>query len=97
MLGAMAAIPLPGISPSRAAAERLQAALLEEERIEVPVDPWPVAAALATGEAPQAVLLRISAQRYNTADEYAALAEALARRLGSPSSPRSLLGRLRRG
>jgi selenocysteine lyase/cysteine desulfurase len=97
MLAAMAAIPLPGISPTRAAADRLQAALLDEERIEVPVYPWPVPAAVASGEAPQAVLLRISAQRYNTADEYAALAEALAKRLGTPSSPRSLLGRLRRG
>jgi isopenicillin-N epimerase len=97
MLAAMAAIPLPGISPTRAAADRLQAALLDEERIEVPVYPWPVPAAIESGDTPRAVLLRISAQRYNTADEYAALAEALARRLGSPSSPRSLLGRLRRG
>jgi hypothetical protein len=61
------------------------------------VIPWPGPAALEAGDGPQAVLLRISAQRYNTADEYGALAEALARRLQAPSSPRSLLGRLRRG
>ena len=96
MLGAMASIPLPGLSPSRAAAERLQAALLDEDRIEVPVFTWPVPAAIPPGAAPAEVVLRISAQLYNRPDEYTALAESLARRLRAPSSPRSLLGRLRR-
>jgi isopenicillin-N epimerase len=97
MLGAMASIPLPGVTPTRAAAERLQATLYDEDRIEVPVIPFPVPAAREPGAGPASVLLRISAQRYNRADEYAALAEALAARLKSTSSPRSLLGRLRRG
>ncbi len=96
MLAAMASIPLPGLSPSRAAAERLQAALLDEDRIEVPVFTWPVPAAIPPGAAPAEVVLRISAQLYNRPDEYTALAESLARRLRAPSSPRSLLGRLRR-
>jgi hypothetical protein len=93
----MASIPLPGISPTRAAAERLQASLYEEDRIEVPVFPWPVPAAIDPGTGPRSVLVRISAQRYNTADEYAALAASLVRRLRMPASPRALLGRLRRG
>jgi isopenicillin-N epimerase len=97
MLGAMAAIPLPGLAPSEAAAERLRTTLYEEEAIEVPVMTWPVRGALAPGDGPAAVLVRISAQRYNTPDEYAALADALVRRLLAPSSPRSLLGRIRRG
>ncbi len=45
MLGSMAAVPLPGIAVTRAAAERLQAELLEEDRIEVPVMLFPVRAA----------------------------------------------------
>jgi len=97
MLGSMASIPLPGLAPTRVAAERLQMDLFDEQRIEVPVFTFPVPAALAPGEAPAHVLLRISAQRYNQADEYAALADALVSRLRRPSSPRSLLGRLRRG
>jgi isopenicillin-N epimerase len=97
MLGAMASIPLPGLAPTPAAADRLQSDLFEEERIEVPVFAFPVPAAIVPGSVPSSVLLRISAQRYNQADEYVALADALVRRLKGPSSPRSLLGRLRRG
>ena len=97
MLGAMASIPLPGLAATQPAAERLQAALYDEDRIEVPVLTWPVAAAIPEGERPRAVIVRISAQRYNTPDEYSALGEALARRLREHGSPRSLLGRLRRG
>ena len=95
MLGSMAAIPLPGIAPTRAAAQRLQAELFDEDRIEVPIIPFPVTAAL-DGGGPAQVLVRISAQVYNQPDEYVALAESLARRLKA-SGPRSLLGRLRRG
>ena len=97
MLGAMASIPLPHLAPGAAAAERLQAALYAEDRIEVPVLTFPVAGALEGGTGPASVLIRISAQRYNHPDEYAWLAERLAARLMGPSSPRSLLGRLRRG
>ena len=67
MIGSMAAVPLPGLAPTRAAAERLQAALFDEERIEVPITIFPVAAALAGGAGPEQALVRISAQRYNTA------------------------------
>ncbi len=97
MLGAMAAIPLPGLAPTRGAAERLQAALFDEDRIEVPIIPFPVPAALEAGGEPEALLVRVSAQRYNRPEEYAFLAQTLARRLRSRSSPRALLGRLRRG
>ena len=83
--------------PTQAAADRLQAALFDEDRIEVPVIAWPVQAALAAGAGPAAVLVRISAQRYNLPEEYTALAESLARRLRSPAALRSLMGRLRRG
>jgi len=95
MLGSMAAVPLPGIAPTRAAAQRLQAELFDEDRIEVPIIPFPVPAALDVG-GPTQVLVRISAQAYNRPDEYVALAETLAGRLKA-SGPRSLLGRLRRG
>ena len=97
MLGAMAAVPLPGIAPTRAAARALQAALFEEERIEVPVFAFPVPAALPEGAGPSTAILRISAQQYNRREEYEALATTLARRLRAARSPRSLLGRLRRG
>lgn len=97
MLGSMAAIPLPGIAPSREAAERLQASLFDEDRIEVAIVPFPVPAALEGGGGPEQILVRVSAQRYNQPEEYSALAESLARRLSGRSSPRSLLGRLRRG
>ena len=97
MLGSMASIPLPGLAPTPAAAERLQTALFVEDRIEVPVLPFPVAAAREPDAAPGSILVRVSAQRYNRPEEYERLADALVRRLGSRSSPRTLLGRLRRG
>ena len=98
MLGSMAAIPLPGLAPTGPAAARLQAALYDEDRIEVPIIAWPVAAARGPGDGPAAALVRISAQRYNHLDEYTRLAEILARRLGEPQEHglRSLMGRLRR-
>ena len=80
----------------RSAAERLQAQLFDEDRIEVPVFPFPVPAAAAPGGSPSAALIRVSAQRYNVAEEYDALAASVARRLREASSPRSLLGWLRR-
>jgi len=97
MLGAMAAVPLPGLAPTRAAAQRLQAELFDEDRIEVPIMAFPVPAAIEDGAGPTLILVRISAQAYNYPDEYVALAESLARRVRASSSPRSLLGRLRRG
>jgi len=97
MLGSMAAVPLPGIAATFAATRTLQAALFDEDRIEVPVYPFPVPAALPAGGAQSTAILRVSAQRYNRPEEYEALAASLARRLRAASSPRSLLGRLRRG
>lgn len=97
MLGSMASIPLPGLAPTAAAADRLQTALFDEDQIEVPVMAWPVPAAVPPDEGPAALLVRVSAQQYNRLDEYVALADSLARRLKGPSRPRSLLGRLRRG
>ncbi len=96
MLGSMAAIPLPGLAATREATRRLHDQLFDEERIEAPVFPFPVPAALEPGAAPTCAILRISAQRYNQPGEYAALATALATRLLGPAKPRSLLGRLRR-
>ena len=97
MLGSMASVPLPGIAVTRAAAERLQAELLDEDRIEVPIVAFPVRAATDDGSGPAQLLVRISAQAYNRPSEYDALAAALAKRLRTASGPRSLLGRLRRG
>ncbi len=97
MLGAMAAVPLPDVAPTEAAARQLQAALFDEDRIEVPVLSYPVRAAIPPDGGPSQTLVRISAQRYNRPEEYEWLAERLAARVRSARSPRSLLGRLRRG
>jgi isopenicillin-N epimerase len=95
MLGSMAAIPLPSLSPTPEAAQRLQAALFDEDRIEVPVITFPVKAACQPGGGPATALVRISAQRYNRPEEYVALAARLAARVRGARSARSLLGRLR--
>jgi isopenicillin-N epimerase len=97
MLGSMAAVPLLGIAPTQAATKALQAALFDDDRIEVPVFPFPVPAALPPEGVPASAILRVSAQRYNLPEEYEALAAILAKRVWAASSPRSLLGRLRRG
>jgi isopenicillin-N epimerase len=71
MLGSMAAVPLPDGSESDAPAlygDPLQDKLLFDHGIEVPLVPWPH---------PPKRLLRISAQLYNTMDEYEKLAAAL--------------------
>jgi hypothetical protein len=83
------------VSPTPAAAQRLQAALFDEDRIEVPVLTFPVAAACQPGGGPTTAIVRISAQRYNRSSEYTALATGLADRVRAPRSARSLLGRLR--
>jgi isopenicillin-N epimerase len=79
MLGSMAAIPLPE-PMDEDASERPIWSLAEEERIEVPIGPFPVRAARAEGAPPSATLLRISAQRYNEPEDYERLADALLRR-----------------
>jgi isopenicillin-N epimerase len=82
MVGSMAGIALPTSSGllEDGAAEALTISLAEDDRIEVPVGPFPVRAARSPGAGPTAPLLRISAQRYNEPADYGRLAEALARR-----------------
>lgn len=77
MIGTLVAFPLPdGASAAPPSsplyADSLQDELLARYRIEVPVVPWP---------APPKRLIRISAQLYNSADQYRKLGEAL-RELG---------------
>ena len=72
MIGSLAALPLPDGSsePPRSAlyADPLQEVLLAEHRIEVPIVPWP---------RPPKRLIRISAQLYNSEEEYRRLSGAL--------------------
>ena len=72
MIGSMASIPLgPGSGPDpdlRLHQDAMQAPLLEEWGIEVPVIPWPE---------PPKRLVRLSAQRYNSIGEYERLGAAL--------------------
>jgi isopenicillin-N epimerase len=78
MIGALAAVPLPPSPPdtpppvSALYADPLQDRLFAGG-IEVPIVPWP---------APPARLVRISAQLYNSIDDYDALASALLTCLG---------------
>jgi isopenicillin-N epimerase len=71
MIGSMAAMPLPdgsaNIAPSLYG-DPLQDALLFEHGIEVPIVPWP---------RPGNRVLRVSAQLYNSIDDYEKLADAL--------------------
>jgi isopenicillin-N epimerase len=71
MIGSLAAVPLPpGDAPSFSLlyTDPLQQVLLERFAIEVPIAPWP---------ASPARLVRISAQVYNTMEQYERLAAAL--------------------
>ena len=79
MVGSMASIALP-IAPDEATTEALTTSLALEDRIEVPVGPFPVRAAREPGAAPSHALLRLSAQRYNEPADYERLADALVRR-----------------
>ena len=81
MIGAMAAVPLPDDLP-----RDVKARLYDDHRIEVPVSTWPVDAALDSGEAPRARLLRVSLQAYNDIGQIDALASALRSMRGSGSS-----------
>jgi isopenicillin-N epimerase len=74
MLGSMASIPLPEGFP-----DQLSTILFDQFQIEVPVIPWPVSPMLlqATGRSQAQRLLRISAQLYNTPQDYKKLAQAL--------------------
>jgi isopenicillin-N epimerase len=71
MIGSLAAVPLPdGIigKPSPHFGDALQDELFHEHHIEVPVFPWP---------APPKRVIRVSAQLYNTRDQYELLARVL--------------------
>ena len=74
MIGALAALPLPGLEdgpgalPGSGGLDPLQNRLFEEHQIEVPVFAWPGAGRR---------LIRIAAQRYNQMADYEKLARAL--------------------
>ena len=71
MLGSMAAVPIADGSPTATPSpfgDELQDRLFEGFSIEVPVVPWPK---------PPKRVLRVSAQLYNTPQEYERLADAL--------------------
>ncbi|MDY7091831.1 MAG: aminotransferase class V-fold PLP-dependent enzyme [Acidobacteriota bacterium] len=77
MIGSLAAVPLPDRPQEEASAgalytSALQQKLLQEHHIEVPIVPWP---------APPHRLVRISAQLYNTEEQYRHLARALVEEL----------------
>jgi isopenicillin-N epimerase len=83
MVAALASVPLPdddaiSLSPPLYI-DPLQERLLAEHRIEVPVIPWP---------APPKRLLRISAQLYNTEEQYQYLAQALLEHVPHSPAPR---------
>ena len=76
LLGSMAAVPVPGVV-SEAVADRLYRDLVAAD-IEVPVSGWPARGARPSPDAePAAVLLRVSAQRYNEPADYERLAASL--------------------
>ncbi len=76
MIGSLASVPLPDAPHTRPSdrplppfiGDILQVDLFEKHRIEVPVFPWP---------APPKRLIRVSAQLYNTRDQYEHLARVL--------------------
>jgi isopenicillin-N epimerase len=81
MVGSMVSVSLPGLRTHEDGV-RLQRKLYDEDRVEVPVVPWPVLAARARQtDPPAAVLVRVSAQRYNDSGDIDRLVDALGRRL----------------
>jgi isopenicillin-N epimerase len=81
LIGSMAAVPIPGLRTDAEAAW-LHEELFDEDRIEVPVVPWPVPGARPSPtDPPRSVLVRVSAQRYNDSGDIGRLVDALGRRL----------------
>jgi isopenicillin-N epimerase len=91
MIGSIAAVELPAhaapLAPERApgvdddatyALDPLHDALLRDHSIEVPTYPWPHTPAERAASASRHRLLRISAQIYNSVEDYNRLAAALA-------------------
>ena len=71
MIGSMASIPLPdgtALAAPSLYGDPLQERLFENDRIEVPIVPWPQ---------PPKRLVRVSAQMYNREEDYTKLAKAL--------------------
>lgn len=91
MLGAMASIALP-MPPDEATTDALTRSLAADDRIEVPVVPFPARACRVPGAPPAHALLRISAQRYNEPADYERLADALLRRGLGSSAPATASG-----
>ncbi len=76
MIGSIASVPIPKGAAEPVGAfdvDPLQAKLYEESGVEVPIHSWPAAPAR---------LLRISAQLYNSPEDYTVLAQALTELLG---------------
>ena len=83
LIGSMVAVPLPGLRTDEAAA-RLHDSLFDEDRIEVPVVPWPVPGARPSpADPPRSVFVRVSAQRYTESGDIERLVAALGRRLSA--------------
>jgi isopenicillin-N epimerase len=82
MLGSMASVVLPrGLLATDEDARALRDSLTAEERIEVPVSPFPVPAARPSPTAtPSTFFVRVSRQRYVEDSDVERLVEALARR-----------------
>ena len=77
MVGSLVSVPLPDGTATGIAWRRpdpLQATLLRDRAIEVPILSWP---------APPKRLIRISAQLYNVPEQYVHLVEALGKVLAS--------------
>jgi isopenicillin-N epimerase len=88
MLGSMAAVAIPGIETDEAALA-LRDQLATEDRIEVPVSPWPVRAARDDpADPPRRAFLRISCQRYVEDADVEQLIDALERRGLASGGPR---------
>lgn len=81
MIGSMAAVPIAW-PPTAEHATRLHDALIDKDRIEVPIVSWPVPGARSSPtDPPRSILVRVSAQRYNDSGDIALLVAALGRRL----------------
>lgn len=86
MTGSMTSVVVPGLA--RDADALALKRHLESDRIEVPVVPWPVRAGRPDPDGPPAaVLLRLSAQRYNEPSDIEALVASLDRWRAGPARP----------
>ncbi len=81
LIGSMSAVVLPRLQTD-ADAQELHRVLFDEDRVEVPVVPFPVPGARGSPtDPPKSLLVRVSAQRYNDAGDIDQLISALERRL----------------